>query len=227
MDSVDIIDDVNALLKLGVGDVYRLEHIKQAYVQNKTIWVTDENYLTRLREKYLLKHQSEDAADKSESENKEIIHCWKCGKKGPLSATFCMVCGTLLFEVGTKSKVSPDSKTPDKPRPKKPKRSISLKIPVLIAIPVLVLIVLGAGYTQGYFDNVMSGSSSAPVKTTPVVNEVISSGETDSRCGPGTVYDSESNSCVLGTSVSAAGETDSRCGPGTVYDSESNSCVLG
>ena len=28
MDSEDVVDDVNALLKLGVGDSYRLEHIK-------------------------------------------------------------------------------------------------------------------------------------------------------------------------------------------------------
>jgi hypothetical protein len=32
MDSSDVVDDVNALLKLGVGDPYRLEHIKQAYI---------------------------------------------------------------------------------------------------------------------------------------------------------------------------------------------------
>ncbi len=34
MDDSDIIDALNGLLKLGVGDPYRLEHIKQAYIQN-------------------------------------------------------------------------------------------------------------------------------------------------------------------------------------------------
>ena len=35
MDSIDIVDEVNALLKLDVGDPYRLEHIKQTFIQNK------------------------------------------------------------------------------------------------------------------------------------------------------------------------------------------------
>jgi len=59
MDSTDVVDEVNALLKLGVGDSYRLEHIKQAYIQNKNIWITDKNYLKRLREKYLDKQNPE------------------------------------------------------------------------------------------------------------------------------------------------------------------------
>ena len=40
MGSEDIVDNVNALLKLNVGDPYRLEHIKQAYILNKIIWKT-------------------------------------------------------------------------------------------------------------------------------------------------------------------------------------------
>ena len=55
-ESSDIIDDVNALLKLGVGDPYRLEHIKQAYIQDKTIWQSDSRYLQKMKEKYLTKH---------------------------------------------------------------------------------------------------------------------------------------------------------------------------
>ena len=80
MDSSDIVDEVNALLKLGVGDPYRLEHIKQTYIQNQKIWITDENYLKRLREKYLVKHISdvpldEDIVFENESEENETIHC--------------------------------------------------------------------------------------------------------------------------------------------------------
>ena len=52
MDSIDVVDEVNALLKLDVGDPYRLEHIKQTFIQNKKIWITDENYLKNLRTKY-------------------------------------------------------------------------------------------------------------------------------------------------------------------------------
>ena len=49
----DIIDEINALLRLGVGDQYRLEHIKLAYVENRTIWESDRRYLERMREKYI------------------------------------------------------------------------------------------------------------------------------------------------------------------------------
>ena len=115
MDSTDVIDEVNALLKIGVGDSYRLEHIKQAFIQNKTIWVTDENYLKRMREKYLAKHTSEIQPDaeiifENEPEDKETIHCWKCGEKCPLGANFCMSCGTSIFEIGETSQSTVDSK---------------------------------------------------------------------------------------------------------------------
>ena len=49
----DIIDEINALLRLGVGDQYRLEHIKLAYVENRNIWESDRRYLERMREKYI------------------------------------------------------------------------------------------------------------------------------------------------------------------------------
>ena len=84
MDFIDVVDEINALLKLDVSDSYRLEHIKQTFIQNKKIWITDENYLKNLRDKYLVKHvntQTDEIVFKNELESKEIIHCWKCGKK--------------------------------------------------------------------------------------------------------------------------------------------------
>jgi len=241
---VDVVDDVNALLKLGVGDSYRLEHIKQAYIQNKSIWVTDENYLKRLREKYLIRHSVEAQTDtdeiieNEEPENKEIIHCWKCGKKCPLGANFCMFCGTSLFEVGATKSVPVESKSVNS---KNHTKSFSLKIPIIIGIPVLILLLLGVGYTQGFFDNVLerSSSSSDDVATgvapsNVVANDIVLSGEeSDSRCGPGTFFDSKLNSCVVGTAATTTSNSantsgaDSRCGPGTSYDSDTNSCVVG
>jgi hypothetical protein len=219
MDPVDIIDDVNALLKLGVGDAYRLEHIKQAYIQNKTIWVTDENYLKRMREKYLIKHTldtPEDIVFENEPEPKETIHCWKCGKKCPLGANFCMTCGTSLFEVGANPKPIHTSKSFTK--------NIPLKIPILVGIPVIILIFLGAGYTQGYFDNVLDTTSDVS-NVAPVVDDDVFIGVSDSRCGPGTVLDIETDSCVVGI-VAKNAETNSKCGPGLVYDADTNSCNL-
>ncbi len=229
MDSTDVVDEVNSLLKLGVGDPYRLEHIKQTYVQNQKIWITDDNYLKRLREKYLVKHNSDvgtgdEIVFENEPEDKSTIHCWKCGKKGPLGANFCMLCGTSLFEVG----VNPQSTQGGKTSGAGFAKSIPLKISILVGIPILVLIILGAGYSMGYFDNAFERSPSDGASESVIENEVVFYGEYDSKCGAGTVLDPETNACVLGSvKVAGSGEYDSKCGTGTVFDSETNSCVLG
>ena len=207
MDSADVVDDVNALLKLGVGDPYRLEHIKQAYILNSTIWKSDDRYLVQLREKYLVRHRIDqpdiqpeiDGKVESDSENKDMVHCWKCGKKSTLGANFCMVCGSSIFEVGTEPQI-PDVKMPS--NSKNQTKSIGLKISILIGIPVLILIILGGVYSQGYFDSAFeSRIAEEPieeeVKTTASADKVISSGETNSKCGAGTIFDENTNSCVL------------------------------
>ena len=201
MEDTDVVDDVNALLNLGVGDAYRLEHIKQSYIQNKTIWITDKNYLERMRNKYLIKHSNiqneskENIEDESEKEVK--IHCWKCGKESTLGANFCMVCGASLFEVATESKVQ------YKPSSFNLKnRNVGLKIPIMIGIPVLILAIIGGAYNQGFFDNTFERyDSEEPEKMETNSNIVDStegiSSETNSKCGAGTVFDPKTNSCVL------------------------------
>jgi len=198
MDSKDVIDNVNALLKLGVGDPYRLEHIKQAYILNSTIWKSDDKYLEHLREKYLVKHRIDkpdiepeiDEKTESESEDKDMIHCWKCGKKSPTRANFCMICGSSIFEVGAEPKTA-DVQMPST-RSKNQTKRIRLKIPILIGIPVLILIIIGGAYSQGFWDNSLERQS-----TEDSTSEVIVSTESNSKCGPGTVFDTDANSCVL------------------------------
>ncbi len=225
MDSTDIVDEVNTLLKLDVGDPYRLEHIKQTFIQNKKIWITDENYLKNLRQKYLAKHTTDTQTDEivfeNEPENEETIHCWKCGKKGPLGANFCMLCGTSIFEIGANPQPIPESKFNSF------SKSIPLKIPIIIGVPVLILILFGSGYSLGYFDNALD-SSSDTISTSVIEDEDIFYGEFDSKCGAGTVLDPETNACVIGSvNTQGSDEIDSKCGAGTVFDSESNSCILG
>ncbi len=229
MDSKDVIDDVNALLKLGVGDPYRLEHIKQAYILNSTIWKSDNRYLIQLKEKYLVKHRIDqpdiqpeiDEKLESDSEDKDMIHCWKCGKKSPSRANFCMVCGSSIFEVGTEPQTA-DVQMPSNSKNKT--KSVGLKIPILIGIPVLILIIFGVGYSQGYFDSTFERSSNDPIST-EIEDEEIFYGEFDPKCGAGTVLDPETNECRGGSVKSASqGETDEKCGPGTVL--KDGECVL-
>jgi len=229
MDSKDVIDDVNALLKLGVGDPYRLEHIKQAYILNNTIWKSDDQYLVQLKEKYLVKHRIDqpdtqpevDEKLESESEDKDMIHCWKCGKKSPSRANFCMVCGSSIFEVGTEPQTA-DVQMPSNSKNKT--KSVGLKIPILIGIPVLILIIFGVGYSQGYFDSTFERSSNDPIST-EIEDEEIFYGEFDPKCGAGTVLDPETNECRGGSVKPVSqGETDEKCGPGTVL--KDGECVL-
>jgi len=230
MDDSDIIDALNGLLKLGVGDPYRLEHIKQAYIQNKTLWDTDQKYLEHLRDRYLFrlipKPQTDALEDSttSEPEQQDFIHCWHCGSKNPIAGNFCMVCGSSLFEIG-KSEYA-DSEKISRHASQSKQRTIGKKIPIMIGIPVLILAIIGVGASQelfsDVFDNTPSEDIAEPKSSSEDITEPKSSTsektqptETHSKCGKGTVYDQVTNSCVL-----------SKCGPGTILDPKTNSCVL-
>ena len=227
MGSVDVIDEVNALLKLGVGDPYRLEHIKQAYILNSTIWKSDERYLEQLREKYLVKHRVEqhdirqetDENLESDSEDKNLIHCWKCGKESLFEANFCMVCGSSLFEVGTESKAA-DVKVPSA-HSKNQRKTRGLKITVMIIIPVLILIILGAGYSQGLFDNILEKR----VMEETVEETVEETAETVEKTAE-TVGDTSKIQCGFGT-IPKDGVCELICpSPGTIFDEDTYSCIL-
>lgn len=195
----DIVDAVNALLRLDVGDPYRLEHIKQAYIENKTIWESDKKYLEKMKEKYLTRlHADTIETDENLEEildNTQTIHCWKCGKKCLLKANFCMSCGAALFDVGNNN-LTPTQQVQGKTTTIR--KSIGLKIPIMIGIPVLVLAIIGGAYSQGYFDDALDRySSDEDVEIKPVVSEETTSGESNSKCGKGTIYDPKTNACIL------------------------------
>ena len=186
---MDIVDEINSLLKLGVGDSYRLEHIKQAYIQNNTIWITDNKYLQQLKEKYLDKHSPDDIIDSesdAEIKNKAIIHCWKCGKINSLKANFCMNCGASVFEIGKKSNTQ--EKEINKSKLKFPPRFKTL---LLIGISILILIIIGSIVSQGL------DYSSEDTGDTDYTDTLPPKDTGSSRCGAGTVFDPQSNSCVL------------------------------
>ena len=94
-----------------------------------------------------------------------------------------------------------------------------MKFPIIIAIPVIILLILGAAYSQGFFDD--SFEKSTPKITETVVEDtpqIVDPDDPNSKCGAGTIFDTETNSCVL---------ENSKCGAGTIFDAETNSCVLG
>ncbi|CAI9832690.1 MAG: zinc ribbon domain-containing protein [Nitrosopumilus sp.] len=217
----DVVDDVNALLRLGVGDSYRLEHIKQSYMRNKSVWVTDKRYLDTMREKYLVKRAEPVAEEPPEA---DPIHCWKCGKKTGIDANFCMACGTPLFDVGTEAQ---RSGRPSLPRVRIP------RIAIYAAIPAVIAIAIGGAYAGGYLEFgqavecgaglVMDASGRCvPLADCPEGQAPDGHGgclPTHSRCGAGLVLDEETNQCVLPP-------THSKCGEGLVLDPAANQCIL-
>ncbi|ABK77012.1 hypothetical protein CENSYa_0376 [Cenarchaeum symbiosum A] len=188
MDSTDIVDTVNELLKLGVGDQYRLEHIKLSYMESKTLWDSDKRYLERMKEKYLTVHKTEEIADPALAtpvveDDREVIHCWKCGKKNLLSANYCMKCGIALFDVGTKGAPRPHGEAPAS-RSRFPRWA---KILVIVVAALFVLAAVSLAFSYGYFD----GTDDAPRAPAPRQDGAAS------KCGAGTVFDAPTNSCVL------------------------------
>ena len=213
----DVVDDVNELLKRGVGDPYRLEHIKQAYIENKNVWESDKRYLQKMKDKYLTKLQLDEKTDapeiEEESDSGDTIHCWKCGKKCPLKANFCMTCGAHLFDVGN---TTPQTTQETVIKTETVRSSIGIKIPIMIGIPVIILAVLGAAYSQGYFDGAFERDEPQDIIVEPTISDDEPL-DSNSKCGRGTIFDEETNSCVL---------ENSKCGKGTIYDPKTNSCIL-
>ena len=117
-----------------------------------------------------------------------------------------------------------------------PSKTIGIKIPIVIGIPVLILILFGVGFSQGFFDDTLDQPiSNDPAVNTPTVansnDQGVSSVESNSKCGAGTELDPVTNSCVLAVANSndkgvSSVESNSKCGAGTELDPVTNSCVL-
>ena len=114
-----LLDQVNILIKMKVGDPYRLEHIKLMLKQKRTVYGSDRAYLDHLIHDYIeqVKTQKklakirgedpfeedsetmvseEDIEDDDENDVVEMehIYCWKCGKSIPVNSKFCLDCGS-------------------------------------------------------------------------------------------------------------------------------------
>ncbi len=67
------LDDVKKLLEMGVGDPSRLEHIKQTIEQNKTLYVSDIEFLEKLVRDHLRKTlESESKNPETNSQSKPV-----------------------------------------------------------------------------------------------------------------------------------------------------------
>ena len=244
-----LLDQVNILIKMKVGDPYRLEHIKLMLKQKRTVYGSDRAYLDHLIHDYIeeVKTQKklsklrgedpfedtpetttskdvEDDYDEEELVELEHIYCWKCGKSIPVNSKFCLDCGSDIKN----PEVTEDliEKIPDKIASEiiEKKSNNGNKKNILIVIGVLaILAVIGGGVVMNNgFDKTVSSNDDSVQPPTEVISETTESDvDVNSKCGAGTVFDDATNTCLLeGT------QTSSKCGAGTVFDDATNTCLL-
>ena len=85
----DFLKKVEDLLRLGIGDATRLEHIRQSIQENKKLYNSDIMYVNELVKKDSRLSDEKDEVTFAESNNS----CWSCEKKLEPLAKFCSYCG--------------------------------------------------------------------------------------------------------------------------------------
>ena len=240
-----LLDQVNILIKMKVGDPYRLEHIKLMLKQKRTVYGSDRAYLDKLIHEYIEQVKTQKKLAKIRGENPfeedseniisdenideddviemQYIYCWKCGKSIPVNSKFCLECGSDVKNPEVKEDVdkSPD-KSPDKIIEKKSNNGNTKNIIIIIGVLGILAIIGGAVAMNGGFDKTVPSVESSVGLSVEVIDEPSKTDiDTNSKCGAGTVFDEATNTCLLeGT------QTNSKCGAGTVFDEATNTCVI-
>ena len=242
-----LLDQVNILIKMKVGDPYRLEHIKLMLKQKRTVYGSDRAYLDHLIHDYIeqVKTQKklakirgedpyeedsetmvseEDIEDEDDVVEMEHIYCWKCGKSIPVNSKFCLDCGSDIKNPEEKEdpvEKIPD-KIPDEVIEKKSNNGNKKNILIVIGVLAILAVLGGAVVLSNGFDKTVSSNDNLVSPPTEVISETTESDvDTTSKCGAGTVFDDATNTCLLeGT------QTTSKCGAGTVFDDATNTCLL-
>ena len=149
MDS--LLDQVNSLIKMNVGEPYRLEHIKFRLKQNKSLRNSDTTYLNYLVNRYLQKVEKEKTPDiepdskKSSEEDLESIYCWNCGTKNKRVLKFCVNCAWEIHTVkSTKEDKTPNTISKTKIR----KKLVILGLAMMVLGSTVFIVPLGeSGWT--------------------------------------------------------------------------------
>ncbi|HEY4680851.1 MAG TPA: zinc ribbon domain-containing protein [Nitrosarchaeum sp.] len=82
-----ILDTVNVLLNLQVGDMSRLEHVKRMILEDKPLYSSDQQYVNSLAATYIADYQTDEAQP-------VLVNCRNCSTSIPKSAQYCTLCGT-------------------------------------------------------------------------------------------------------------------------------------
>ena len=239
-----LLDQVNILIKMNVGDPYRLEHIKLMLKQKRSVYGSDRAYLDHLihdyieeikTQKKLSKIRGEDPFEdnseiltseeyvendgKNEFVELEHIYCWKCGKSIPVNSKFCLDCGSDIKNPEVKE--DNVDKTPDTEIEKKSNNENRKNILIVVGVLTILAVIGGAVVMSNGFDKTISSVDDPIQSSAEIIPDTTESDVDTSKCGTGTVFDDVTNTCLLeGTDVT------SKCGTGTVFDDVTNTCLL-
>jgi regulator of replication initiation timing len=171
MDS--LLDQVNALIKMQVGDPYRLEHIKSRVEENKVLALSDKKYISDLLDSHIRNAESdENQTSKIESTSASPVNfdsnnCWKCGNKNTHLAKFCNNCGSSIEQLADTPKVTSEKPTPDsqswiQTRSTTMPKRLGKGKKILIGIGILVILIVIVGLMMGdefleTIENVVNG----------------------------------------------------------------------
>ena len=239
-----LLDQVNILIKMKVGDPYRLEHIKLMLKQKRTVYGSDRAYLDHLIHDYIEEVKTQKKLSKlrgenpfeeipeiktSEEEDEELvelkhIYCWKCGKSIPINSKFCFDCGSDIKNPKVKEDNSEKNsdkifgETIDKTSNNGNRKNILMVVGVLV-----ILALIGGAVVMNYeFDKTISLVGEPIPPPVEVINQIAEfDDDATSKCGSGTVFDDATNTCLLENA-----QTTSKCGSGTVFDDATNTCLL-
>jgi hypothetical protein len=241
-----LLDQVNILIKMKVGDPYRLEHIKLMLKQKRTVYGSDRAYLdhlihdcieevktqtklSKLRGENPFEESPETVVeeniedDEEEDEEEELvelkhIYCWKCGKSIPVNSKFCLDCGSDIKKPEVNE--DPTKEIPDKIT----KETIGGKSPdgnkknifIVIGVLAILAVIGGAVVMEGTFDKTITSIDDKEALS----KETTSSITPISQCGAGTIFDEELSMCVVKVIP-----THPKCGPGVLFDEENRKCI--
>lgn len=94
----ELLNHVYELIRLGKGDLGRLEHIKNTLENKRTMYASDRQYVEGLIQKHLLStnENQPDLTNPSKiptNNVSEMAYCWKCGSALQTDQNFCPKCG--------------------------------------------------------------------------------------------------------------------------------------
>jgi hypothetical protein len=114
-----LLDHIDSLIKMDVGDPYRLEHIKFRLDRNKILTLSDTKYLnglltlSNIRDIESIENQIITTRQTIPSDvNSEFTYCWNCNTKNPMANAFCTNCESEMGMVKTTIEINLPKTTP-------------------------------------------------------------------------------------------------------------------